>query len=176
MKFVNVDLLFPWLLNKQPIFKDSINIKQDYFKQNHFLNMYEVYNLMNHNSYVLMIILFDIIPSTKIYWSFVDYINLFFFVVCQAMIKKYSIERHNNYTGSLEDLHTSKGVTFFGDYRVSIDMFLTEESKNVASISFTVHKTSDVMVTTVEGRDFRGLAVRFFKIIWLDVMFIYIVS
>lgn len=92
------------------------------------------------------------------------------------MIKKYSIERHNNYTGSLEDLHTSKGVTFFGDYRVSIDMFLTEESKNVASISFTVHKTSDVMVTTVEGRDFRGLAVRFFKIIWLAVMFIYIVS
>lgn len=92
------------------------------------------------------------------------------------MIKKYSIERHNNYTGSLEDLHTSKGVTFFGDYRVSIDMFLTEESKNVASISFTVHKTSDVMVTTVEGRDFRGLAVRFFKILWLDVMFIYIVS
>ncbi|XP_034316459.2 uncharacterized protein [Magallana gigas] len=79
-------------------------------------------------------------------------------MVCQAMIKKYSIERHNNYTGSLEDLHTSKGVTFFGDYRVSIDMFLTEESKNVASISFTVHKTSDVMVTTVEGRDFRGLA------------------
>lgn len=92
------------------------------------------------------------------------------------MIKKYSIERHNNYTGSLEDLHTSKGVTFFGDYRVSIDMFLTEESKNLASISFTVHKTSDVMVTTVEGRDFRGLAVRFFKILWLDVMFIYIAS
>lgn len=60
MKFVNVDLMFPWLQNKQPIFKDSINIKQDYFKQNHFLNMYEVYNLMNHNSYVLMIILFDL--------------------------------------------------------------------------------------------------------------------
>lgn len=91
------------------------------------------------------------------------------------MIKKYSIERHINYTGSLEDLYTSKGMTFFGDYRVSIDMFLTEESKNVASISFTVHKTSDVMVTTVEGRDFRGLAVRFFKIIWLDAMFRYIV-
>lgn len=133
---------------------------------------------MNHNSYVLMIILLiSIYPINEnlliICWL---YKFIYFFAVCQAMIKKYSIERHNNYTGSLEDLHTSKGVTFFGDYRVSIDMFLTEESKNVASISFTVHKTSDVMVTTVEGRDFRGLAVRFFKIIWLDVMFIYIVS
>lgn len=92
------------------------------------------------------------------------------------MIKKYSIERYNNYIGLLEDLYIFKGVIFFGDYRVSIDMFLIEEFKNVVSIFFIVYKISDVMVIIVEGCDFRGLVVRFFKILWLDVMFIYIVS